>query len=143
MSDSAMREPLTLDVLDEPLSVCRFAATAAVPGWVLEPGGFGNVTRTSDELSIVCATARVPSQPPGISAREDGWRALKVIGPFAFSEVGVLVQVAVPLAAAGISILAMATFETDYVLVQETRLADAVAELRRAGHLVHERETRG
>jgi hypothetical protein len=125
--------PLTLEILAEALSVCRFAPDAAVPEWALGAGTFGNVTRTSDELSIVCATARVSS---ATSSREDGWRALKVIGPFAFSEVGVLVQVAVPLAAAGISILAMATFDTDYVLVRETRLADAVAELRRAGHLV-------
>jgi hypothetical protein len=60
------------------------------------------------------------------------------VGPFAFTEVGVLLQVAAPLAAAGISILAMATFDTDYVLVQETRLAGAVAELRSAGHTVRD-----
>ena len=134
--------PLTLEILSASLSVCRFAPDAAVPEWALGAGTFGNVTRTSDELSIVCATARV-SAAPATSSREDGWRALKVIGPFAFSEVGVLVQVAVPLAAAGISILAMATFDTDYVLVQETRLADAVAELRRAGHVVRDAVTRG
>ena len=85
----------------------------------------------------MCATARVPSTPaPASLAREDGWRALQVVGPFAFTEVGVLLQVAAPLAAAGISILAMATFDTDYVLVQESQLARAVAELRAAGHMV-------
>ena len=132
-----VREPLTLAVLAEPLSVLRFPADADVPEWALHAGSFASVTRTADELSVVCATARVPSTPsPAGTERDDGWRALKVVGPFAFTEVGVLLQVAAPLAAAGISILAMATFDTDYVLVQETQLARAVAELRAAGHTV-------
>jgi hypothetical protein len=131
------RAPLMLDVLAEPLSVLRFAAGADVPGWALHGRSFASVTRTADELSVVCATARVPSTPvPAQAKRDDGWRALKVAGPFAFTEVGVLLQVAAPLAAAGISILAMATFDTDYVLVQEPQLARAVAELRAAGHTV-------
>jgi hypothetical protein len=134
-----MRPPLTLDVLAEPLSVLRFAADAEVPGWALRSGSFGNVTRTARELSVVCATARIPSASlPADTVREDGWRALEVIGPFAFTEVGVLLQVAAPLAAAGISILAIATFDTDYVLVQEARLPRAVAELRSAGHTVRD-----
>jgi hypothetical protein len=134
-----VRPPLTLDVLAEPLSVLRFAPDAGVPEWALRTGSFGSVTRTADELSIVCATARVPStQLPAGTTREDGWRALKVVGPFAFTEVGILLQVAAPLAAAGISVLAMATFDTDYVLVQGTQLASAVTELRRAGHTVRD-----
>src|SRR5215218_2539276 len=137
MRTSPARAPLTLDVLTERLSVFRFAPDADVPEWAVRAGSFGSVTRTADELSVVCATARLPSTPlPASTAREDGWRALKVVGPFAFTEVGVLLQVVAPLAAAGISVLAMATFDTDYVLVQETQLASAVAELRRAGHTV-------
>jgi uncharacterized protein len=137
LNAAPVRAPLTLDALAEQFSVLRFAPDADVPEWTLRAGSFGSVTRTADELSVVCATARLPSTSlPASTAREDGWRALKVVGPFAFTEVGVLLQVAVPLAAAGISILAMATFDTDYVLVQETQLATAVAELRRAGHTV-------
>jgi uncharacterized protein len=132
------RAPLTLDVLADSLSVLRFSADAAVPEWALRAGSFASITRTADELSVVCATAHVPSAPlPANVARDDGWRALKVAGPFAFTEIGVLLQVAAPLAAAGISILAMATFDTDYVLVQETQLARAVDALRAAGHAVH------
>ena len=131
------REPLTLDVLAEPLSVLRLSADADAPEWALRAGSFGSVTRTADELSVVCATTRVPAtQPDEGMAREDGWRALQVVGPFAFTEVGVLLQVAAPLAAAGISILAVATFDTDYVLVQETQLSRAITELRQAGHTV-------
>lgn len=139
MSDIAKRAPLTLDLLDAPLSVLRFAPDADVPDWALRAGPFASVTRTADELSVVCATARVSSTPlPAHTVREDGWRALKVVGQFAFTEVGVLLQVAAPLAAAGISILAMATFDTDYVLVQETQLTRAIPELRAAGHTVRD-----
>jgi hypothetical protein len=133
------RAPLTLDVIAGSLSVLRFPPDAEVPSWVLRADPFGSVTRTADELSVVCATARVPSTPlPAHMARDDGWRALKVVGPFAFTEVGVLLQVVAPLAAAGISILATATFDTDYVLVQETQLGRAVAVLRAAGHTVRD-----
>jgi hypothetical protein len=127
-----------LDVLAESLSVLRFSTDADVPEWALRGGAFGSVTRTADELSVVCATARVPSPPPASVAREDGWRVLQVVGPFAFTEVGVLLQVAAPLAAARISILAMATFDTDYVLVQESQLARAIVQLRAAGHTVRD-----
>ena len=132
------RAPLTLDAIAGSLSVLRFPPDAEVPAWVLRADPFGSVTRTADELSVVCATARVPTPPPAHTARDDGWRALKVVGPFAFTEVGVLLQVVAPLAAAGISILAMATFDTDYVLVQETQLGRAVAVLRAAGHTVRD-----
>ena len=134
-----MTDRLTLDLLAESLSILRFAPDANVPEWALSRESFGSVTRSADELSIICATTCVPSTPLHASAaREDGWRALKVVGPFAFTEVGVLLQVAAPLAAAGISILALATFDTDYVLVQETQLASAIAALRSAGHTVRD-----
>jgi uncharacterized protein len=139
--DLMVRAPLTLDVLAERLSVLRFSAGADVPEWALRAGSFGSVTRTVDELSVVSATVDVPSMPlPAGAAREDGWRALKVVGPFAFTEVGVLLQVVAPLAAAQISILAMATFDTDYVLVQDPQLARAAAVLREAGHTVCDTE---
>ena len=136
-----MRAPLTLDVLAEPLSVMRFSPDAVVPEWALRAGSFASVTRSADELSVVCAKAAAPTSLPASTARDDGWRALKVVGPFAFTEVGVLLQVAAPLAAAGISILAMATFDTDYVLVQEAVLGRAIATLRAAGHTVRDTET--
>jgi hypothetical protein len=134
--------PLTIEVLSEPLSVCRLAAGAAVPAWALGAGSFCSITRTADELSVICATARVPREPshPGhsaaITARDDGWRAIKLVGPFALTEAGVLLGVAAPLAAARITILPVATFETDYVLIPEARLATALVELRAAGHSI-------
>ena len=142
MHTSAVPAALSLEVLPERLSVCRLAADAAMPEWAAHAGSFCSVTRTADELSVICATARVPADgspaahAPALTAREDGWRALKLVGPFAFTEVGVLLRIAAPLAAAGVSMLCVATFETDYVLVSEAQLTTALAALRAAGHAV-------
>ena len=137
-----VRESLGIEVLPEPLTVCRLAADAAIPEWAASAGSFCSVTRTADELSIIGATERVPSgaSAAGMTAREDGWRALKLVGPFAFTEVGVLLRVANPLAAAGVSILPVATFDTDYVLVREAQLTSALDALRAAGHAVAHRK---
>ena len=131
MSDAASAAPLALDVLPGAFAVCRLAADAPVPAWGLA-GPFSVVARTADELSVICDEARVPA---GVRAA-GGWRLLELRGPFAFDEVGVLLRAAAPLAAAGVSIMPVATFDTDYVLVPGARLADAVAALRAAGHAV-------
>ena len=113
------------------MSVCRLDATSAIPDWATE-GGFFYVTRTSDELSVVCQEEVVPDN----ARSEGGWCALKLEGPFEFSEVGVLTSVAAPLAEAGVGIFAVSTFDTDYVLVKEEQLSPAVAALRGRGHEV-------
>ena len=141
MNAATTPSPLTVAVLAEPLSVCRLGADAELPDWATHAGSFCSITRTADELSVICATALIPDsraadEESAIEAREDGWRAIKLVGPFALTEVGVLFRIAAPLAVAGISILAVGTFDTDYVLVKATSLADAVAELRKAGHRV-------
>lgn len=126
---NAARRELRLAVLDDLLAVCRLDAASDVPSWAT-PEGFFSVTRTADELSVVCAEGSVP----GGARHEGGWRALKLEGPFEFSEVGVLASVAGPLAEAGVGIFAVSTFDTDYVLVKEERLEAAVAALRERGH---------
>lgn len=122
---------LTIEVLPAHWAVCRLAPDAAVPQWASD-GAFVSMTRTQDELSIVCLESRVPANVK--SAR--GWCVLKLAGPFEFSAVGVLHSVTSPLAAAGISLFAVSTFDTDYVLVQDASLSAAVAALRDAGHTV-------
>jgi hypothetical protein len=121
--------PLRLTILPEPLAVCRLAAHDEWPAW-LPVHGLVSLTRTSDELSIVCAKGAIPA---GVRC-EPGWRALAVAGPLDFGLTGVLASIATPLAEAGISIFAISTFDTDYVLVKHERLEDAVEALRRAGH---------
>jgi hypothetical protein len=109
--------------------VCRLSTDAAVPEWAAGPG-FVSITRTSDELSIVCAEDRVPAG----TGCERGYAAMRVAGTLAPELVGVLVSLAVPLADAGIPILAIGTHDTDYVLVRHADLENAVQALRAAGH---------
>jgi uncharacterized protein len=81
---------------------------------------------------VVCCARQIP---PGVAA-ETGWRALKVTGPFALSEVGVLAELAAPLAEGSISLFVISTFDTDYLLVSEKQLDAAIVALRKAGHHV-------
>lgn len=123
--------PLKLTLLAEPLAVCRLSPADAVPPWA-SGQGFHSITRTAEELSIVCAANRVP---PGIR-HEPAWRAFQVEGPLPFTATGILAAIAAPLAAAEISIFAISTFDTDYVLVKEPDAGQAAAVLAAAGHLV-------
>lgn len=120
---------LNLSVLDERLAVCRLEPGSGIPAWATD-APFFSVTHTADELSVVCPEERVPV---GITC-ERGWRALKLEGPFEFGMIGLLASVAVPLAESEVSVLAIATYETDYVLVQESQLDLATEALRERGH---------
>jgi hypothetical protein len=124
---SATKPPLS--VLPGTFAVSRLPADSPVPAWALDQA-FVSVTRTSDELSIVCAEEQVPMD---ITA-ERGWRALKVEGPLDFGLTGILAGLAAPLAAAGISIFAISTYDTDYLLVREERLEEAIDVLAGAGY---------
>ncbi|MGF1611964.1 MAG: ACT domain-containing protein [Kiloniellales bacterium] len=119
---------LTLCVLPDRLAVCRLVPDAALPPWLAWDGGLVSVTRTADELSIVCAEDRVPE---AVQA-ERGWRALKVLGPLDFALTGILAGLAAPLAGAGISIFALSTYDTDYILVRAADLEQALIVLRQS-----------
>ncbi len=82
---------------------------------------------------MVCPERAVPA---GVDA-ERGWRCLRVRGPLAFELTGVLASLASPLAAAGVPIFALSTFDTDYLLIPGARLETAVDVLRTAGHRLH------
>jgi uncharacterized protein len=116
-----------LDVLPGVFAVCRLDPGADTPR------EFWSVTRTADELSVICAEEAIPE---GARA-ERGWRALRVAGPLDFVLTGVAAALTTPLAAAGISVLPVATFDTDYLFVREESLASALSALTAAGHTVH------
>lgn len=116
-------------VQPEPLSICRLPADTPMPSWATTRAFF-SVTRTADELSVVCESLQVP---PGVRAHE-GWRALKLVGPFDLLLVGILLGVAAPLAAAGVTVFPIATYDTDYLLVREEQLDAAIDALHAAGH---------
>ncbi|HSN75961.1 MAG TPA: ACT domain-containing protein [Anaerolineae bacterium] len=120
---------LTLSLLPDTFAVCRLPAGAALPAWATA-GDFYTITRTAHELSIVCAQERVPA---GVIC-QPGWRCLQVAGPLDFALTGVLASLVQPLAAAGISIFAISTFDTDYLLIQDGALDAAQAALRASGH---------
>jgi uncharacterized protein len=124
----------TLVSLDGHFAVCRLAADAPLPAWAAA-GSFVSITRTPDELSIVCRHEDVPD---GVRC-EPGWRCLRVAGTLDFTLVGVLVSLLAPLADAGIPVFVVSTFDTDYLLIKEDRLDAAVAILRGAGHGVDDR----
>lgn len=110
-------------------AVCRLPADGPVPEWVWS-GLFTSVTRTADELSIVCLADCVPEEHQPKSP----WVCFKVEGPFSFSEVGILASVVSPLAESGVPIFAVSTFDTDYVLVDAENVEIALQALRDAGH---------
>ena len=112
-------------------AICRLGPKALVPSWV-DHGRFWSVSRTADELSIICEEDLTPA---GTQA-DRGFLGLKVLGPFDLSEVGVWARLTGALAAKGISMLAISTFDTDYIFVKEEVLPDAIDALREAGHVV-------
>ncbi len=118
---------MKLEVLPGLHAMCRMPDNRALPA--IPPAGFFSVTATGTEISLVCAQELVPD---GCRAEKD-WRILRVSGTLDFSLVGVMANLATILAGAGVAICALSTFDTDYLLVKEERLASAVAALREAG----------
>jgi hypothetical protein len=123
---------LSLLLLPERFAACRLEPGDAIPEPIRQ-ASFFSVTRTPEELSIVCREADVP---PG-ARRQTGFRAFRVEGPLDFALVGVLESLLSPLAAAEIPVLAVSTYDTDYVLVREGDLEKARLALAGVGHDVY------
>jgi len=113
-------------------SVCRLNPGEAIPAWAMRGSGFASITRTAEEVSIVCAEGQAPEG----TKCESGWRLFKIEGLFDFALTGILVSVAKPLNDAGVSILALSTYDTDYAMVKEKDAGTAVKTLTSAGHTV-------
>jgi hypothetical protein len=124
-------QPRTLTLLLDTFTVCRLNADAAVPTWA-SASKFFSVTRTAEELSVVCPQSLVPD---GVRCERD-WRCIRVAGTMDFSMVGVVASLVTPLADARVSVLVVSTFDTDYMLVKESDLERALTALRTAGHVI-------
>ena len=120
---------LTVETWD--LAVGQLGPDAAIPEWATRSAVHA-VVRSPGELTVVCDAALVPA---GVRAQK-GWRCLSLAGPIAFTETGIVASIAVPLAAAGIGLFVISTFDTDYVLVAGEKLDAAVTALAAAGHRV-------
>lgn len=128
----ATKPCLDLKLMEGRMAVCRLAPDEDLPVWALGATGFSSVTRTANEWSVVCPEDVVP---PGVQC-EKGWRVFQVAGPLDFGLVGILASIAGPLAAAGVSLFALSTYDTDYVMVKAHNLDRAAGALKAAGHRV-------
>ena len=122
---------LVLKVLDHKLVVWRLPSGLQIPTPPEE--GFFCLTKTCKEISVVSESTLVPLE---VQHSEPGWRAMVVEGPLAFELSGVLASLCAPLAEAEISVFAISTYDTDYLLVKENNFARAISVLGKAGHTV-------
>jgi hypothetical protein len=126
-----MDHQLALTVLEESLAVCSLPPGYPLPEAIFT-GSLSAVIQTEDEISLICRSDHIPHGATAVA----GWRAFKVQGPLEFELTGVLASLALPLAQHGVSIFAISTYETDYILVREDSLAAAIDALLEAGHTV-------
>ncbi len=123
---------IVLTVVGDRSALCRLPADADVPAWVTHATASLTLSRTPTELSIVADERAVPAE---LDAQR-GYCALRVDGPLPLELVGVLAALATPLAAAGVPIFPIATYDTDYLFVPGVELERAAAVLVAAGHRV-------
>ena len=126
MTRPAASPPPRLRLRETPwrLAVCRFAPDAPLPAWVLHASAeFWSITRTPDELSVVCSEDDLP--PSVAESVERDWRAFQVVGPLPFALTGVVSGLTAPLAAAGIPVFVISTYDTDYLLVKAIDFVNA------------------
>jgi len=114
--------------LPETFAICRLPTEDGIPTWAVS-GILFSVTRTPNELSIVCPQVNLPER----ASADRGWRCLMLEGPFELNEVGVMAAITRPLADAGVSIFAISSYSTDYLLIKEEQLDKAVSALAASG----------
>src|SRR3972149_387280 len=122
---------LFLTLLPEILAICQLPEGSSLPAWMPE-SGFRASLHTPGELTVVCEQRHIPADVKN----EAGWKALGGQGSLDFGLVGVLAALVSPLASAGVSVFALSTFDTDYLLVKETALEKALQSLEEAGHTI-------
>lgn len=131
MKEDKTAPQLTLVILRETFAICRLDKDAPIPDWAFQGGPF-SITRTEDELSIVCPQINVPK---GIVCNQ-GWSCLKVKGPLDLSLTGIISSIATTLEAEGMSLFSISTYDTDYVMVKEKDLEKAILALTEAGQKI-------
>nr|WP_207713948.1 ACT domain-containing protein [Clostridium gasigenes] len=110
-----------MKLLKEKYGVCRLDKKEPIPNWGID-GEFYSITKTEDELSIVCLEDNIPEK---IQCEKE-WRVLKIEGPLDFSLVGILAAISNLMAKNSISIFAISTYDTDYILVKEKYIDKAI-----------------
>lgn len=123
---------LDLDLLPDEYAVCRLSPGSPLPADLKAGSGVVSVTWSPDEISVICPAGQTPVE----ATVERPWRCFRVAGPVDLALTGILASLVGPLAAARVNVFAFSTFDTDYVLVPEVRLNEAIAALIGAGHRV-------
>lgn len=126
-----MFRPLKLHILPGYYAIARLAPDQPFPEWADGPG-FVSISRSEDELSIVCLQARVPAG----QQRSPDWACLKLAGPFAFDETGIIAAAIDPLSAAGLGVFVVSTYDGDHLLLKQADLEQARSLLTAAGHIL-------
>ena len=121
---------LKLSTIDGSFTIYRLPHDHKVPDSVFGTS-FYSISRSDEELSIVCPSSLMINSEKS----ESGWSGLKVLGPLDFSLTGILANISWHLAEAGISIFAISTFDTDYILVKTEKLIEAKKVLSMAGYI--------
>lgn len=122
---------LKLKVLKGEFTIHRFPAKSKIPSSVYE-SDFFTVSKTDDEVSIVCDSSITLQSEKS----ETGWSCFKVLGPLDFSLTGILAEIASSLAESNISIFAISTYDTDYILVDSKKVELAKGSLVASGYLI-------
>lgn len=122
---------VALKLLPDGYGVARLAPSAPIPGWADGPG-FVSISRSADELSVVCRQERIPAAE--FASRD--WRCFMLQGPFAFDETGIVAAVIGPLAEQQIGVFVVSTYDGDHLLVKHADLERTAAALRAAGHRI-------
>jgi hypothetical protein len=131
MKEDKTAPKLTFIILRETFAICRLDKDAPIPDWAFQ-GGLFSVTRTKDELSIVCPLINVPK---GILCNQ-GWSCLKIKGPLDLSLTGIISSIAATLEAEGMSLFSISTYDTDYVMVKEKDMEKGIFALTEGGHRI-------
>ncbi len=122
---------LSLLVLDPTFAISSLKRDSPLPAWATS-SDFYSITRTYDELSIVCPQDQVPA---GVDINKN-WRCLKVQGPLGFSITGILASISMPLSTEGVSVFVFSSYDTDHIMVKQYELEKAIEVLQKAGHTV-------
>ena len=126
---------LSIDVVPGDYAIARLDPAQTVPPELLSNGARAlvSITRTAHEISVICPAELAPIG----GTVERGWRLLSVRGPLEFTLTGIIAAIASELAAAGVALFSLSTYDTDHVLVQDRDLARATRALEASGHEVH------
>jgi hypothetical protein len=127
------QKKLILSVLEGKFGILRLEKGSEIPIWI-HKSDFFSLTRTPEELSIVCQENDIPVNTPADIRAERGWNCLKVEGPLDVGLTGILAGISRILAEQRISIFAISTYDTDYILVREKNLERAAEALANEGY---------